>query len=141
MLGIPHGRQPLKPRYGLRWPFSAGRAERRPGEMLRDGQGHEQLGQLGVAMLFHEPRHIVGPAPAARLADDRQGGVTKVGQGDRAVSRHPLRIAENMGTAKDRQAQASSLITAKRDRWRIAIDHAADRARRPSTPGGRHGDG
>ena len=29
MLGIPHGRQPLKPRYGLRWPFSAGRAERR----------------------------------------------------------------------------------------------------------------
>ena len=29
-----------------------------------------------------------------------------------AVSRHPLRIAENMGTAKDRQAQASSLITA-----------------------------
>ena len=30
MLGIPHGRQPLRPRYGLRWPFSAGRAERRP---------------------------------------------------------------------------------------------------------------
>ena len=34
MLGIPRGRQPLKPRYGLRWPFSAGRANRRAGEMF-----------------------------------------------------------------------------------------------------------
>jgi hypothetical protein len=61
----------------------AGRARLRAvGERLK------QIGQLGVAMLFHEPRHIVGPATAARLADDRQRGVTKVGQDDRAVAGH-----------------------------------------------------
>ena len=49
------------------------------------GERLKQIGQLGVAMLFHEPRHIVDPATAARLADDRQRGVTKVGQDDRAV--------------------------------------------------------
>ena len=37
-------------------------------------------------MLFHEPRHIVGPATAARLLDDRQRGITRVGQDDRAVA-------------------------------------------------------
>jgi hypothetical protein len=51
------------------------------------GERLKQIGQLGVAMLFHEPRHIVGPMSAAR-ANDRQRRVTKVGQDDRAVARH-----------------------------------------------------
>ena len=55
------------------------------------GKRLKQIGQLGVAMLFNEPRHVVGPATAARLADDRQRGVTKVGQDDRAVARHRSR--------------------------------------------------
>jgi hypothetical protein len=52
------------------------------------GERLKQIGQLGVAMLLHERRHAVGAAPAARLADDRQRAVTKVGQDDRAVARH-----------------------------------------------------
>src|SRR5580704_138197 len=36
------------------------------------GQGHEQLGQLGVAMLLDKPRHTVAPVPIARLADNRE---------------------------------------------------------------------
>ena len=60
----------------------AERAFRAIGERLK------QISQLGVAMLFHEPRHIVSPATAARLADDRQRGVAKVGQDERAVSGH-----------------------------------------------------
>jgi hypothetical protein len=55
------------------------------------GERLKQIGQRGVAMLFHEPRHIVGPTSAARLADDRQRGVTKIGQDDRAVARHRSR--------------------------------------------------
>ena len=35
-------------------------------------QGHEQLSQLGVAVLRHQPLDIVLPAPSARLTDDRQ---------------------------------------------------------------------
>ena len=56
--------QPLVP--GLAPVVDAGRP--RPGAV---GERLEQIGQLGVAVLFHEPRHVVGPAPAARLADDR----------------------------------------------------------------------
>jgi hypothetical protein len=33
----------------------------------------------------------VGPTSTARLADDRQRGVTKIGQDDRAVARHRSR--------------------------------------------------
>jgi hypothetical protein len=36
-------------------------------------------------VLLHEFRHIAEPAPAARLADDRQHRLTKVGQDKRAV--------------------------------------------------------
>jgi hypothetical protein len=65
----------------------AGRARLRAiGERLK------QICQLGVAMLFHEPRHVVGPVTAARLANDRQRGVTKVGKDDRAVARHRSRL-------------------------------------------------
>jgi len=32
-----------------------------------------QLGELGVAVLFHEPRDVVATAPTARFALDRQG--------------------------------------------------------------------
>jgi hypothetical protein len=34
--------------------------------------GHEQLGQLGVAVLLDKPRHTVAPVPIARLADNRE---------------------------------------------------------------------
>ena len=37
------------------------------------GERLKQIGQLSVAMLFDEPRHIVGPATAARLAHDSIG--------------------------------------------------------------------
>ena len=62
--------------------MDAGRARLRAvGERLK------QIGQLGVAMLLNEPRHVIGPAPAARLAYDRQSTLSDVGQGDRAVTR------------------------------------------------------
>jgi len=32
-----------------------------------------QLGELGVAVLFHQPRDVVATAPTARFALDRQG--------------------------------------------------------------------
>ena len=35
-------------------------------------QGHEQLSQLGVAVLLDKPRHTVAPVPIARLADNRE---------------------------------------------------------------------
>jgi hypothetical protein len=45
------------------------------------GQGHEQLGQLGVAVLLEEPRHVVSTSPGARLADDRNSGLEYVREG------------------------------------------------------------
>ena len=36
------------------------------------GERLKQIGQLGVAVLLHEPRHIAGPTSAARLANYRQ---------------------------------------------------------------------
>ena len=50
------------------------------------GERLQQIGQLGVAVLFHEARHIVGPAAAAQLAEDRKRGVTKVGPDERTRS-------------------------------------------------------
>ena len=35
-------------------------------------QGHDQLGQLRVAVLLDKPRHTVAPVPIARLADNRE---------------------------------------------------------------------
>jgi hypothetical protein len=46
----------------------------------------EQIGQLRVAVLRHELRHALAPAPAARLANNRQRRLTKVGQDKRAVA-------------------------------------------------------
>jgi hypothetical protein len=37
-----------------------------------------QLGELGVAVLFHQPRDVVATAPTARFALDRQGRDAKV---------------------------------------------------------------
>jgi hypothetical protein len=53
------------------------------------GQRLKQIGQLGVAMLFHEPRHIVGPATAARLANDRRRGLSNVAEDERG-SQEPI---------------------------------------------------
>jgi hypothetical protein len=39
-----------------------------------------QLGELGVAVLFHEPRDVVATAPAAELALDRESGDAEVGE-------------------------------------------------------------
>ena len=36
------------------------------------GQGHQQVGQLGVAMLLKELCHGVAPAPGAWAAGDRE---------------------------------------------------------------------
>ena len=48
----------------------------------------QQIGQLGIPVLFHEARHLVGPAAAARLANDRQRQLSHVGQSERTVARH-----------------------------------------------------
>jgi hypothetical protein len=52
------------------------------------GQRLQQIGQLGVAMLFHEPRHVVGAVPTARLADDCELRRPEVRQCECAVSGH-----------------------------------------------------
>ena len=84
-----------------------------PGARLRAiGERLKQIGQFGVAVLRLEPLHVVAAAPIARRADDGELRRAEVRQCECAASRHPLRIAENLGTAKDQQAQASSLITA-----------------------------
>jgi hypothetical protein len=43
-------------------------------------------GQLGVAVLFHEPRDVVATAPAARLAFDREGGGAEIRERVRVIS-------------------------------------------------------
>jgi hypothetical protein len=48
-------------------------------------------------MLLNEPRHVIGPAPAARLAYDRQSTLSDVGQGDRAVTRQGHVLLTNAG--------------------------------------------
>src|SRR5271166_1055743 len=81
-------RAPARPK-GLRKTF-----EYRPAPIVDAGRAHlravgerlQQIGQLGVAVPFHEARHIIGLATAARLADDRQRRVSHVGQGERAVA-------------------------------------------------------
>jgi hypothetical protein len=45
----------------------------------------KQIGELGVAVLLHELRHAVAPAPAARLANDRERRPADVGQGRGAL--------------------------------------------------------
>ena len=40
--------------------------------LLAVGKRHDQLGQLGVAVLLDKPRHTVAPVPIARLADNRE---------------------------------------------------------------------
>jgi hypothetical protein len=47
-----------------------------------------QIGQLRVAVLHHEFRNVIAPAPAARIAHDLERGAADVGQGERAVARH-----------------------------------------------------
>jgi hypothetical protein len=46
----------------------------------------QNIGQLRVAVFGHELRHVVAPAPAARLADDRQVWLANVGKGERTVA-------------------------------------------------------
>jgi hypothetical protein len=75
---------------GLAGVMNAGRAR-----LLAVGERLKQISQFRIAMLFHEPRHIVAPAPAARLADDRQGRPTDVGQDERAVARHSVKRITN----------------------------------------------
>ena len=52
-----------------------------------------------LAERAYEPRHIVGPTTAARLANDRQRGVTKVGQDDRAVTGHGVPFSRTPGSS------------------------------------------
>jgi hypothetical protein len=65
---------------------------------------HEEVGQLRVAMLLDEPRDVVAPASAARLAHERQGRLTDVGQGDRAVPRHGFEPTRTKPEAPMKQA-------------------------------------
>ena len=53
------------------------------------GQGHQQVGQLCVAMLLKELCHGVATAPGARAADDRQRRPANIRQSKRAISGHP----------------------------------------------------
>ena len=50
------------------------------------GERDQEIGELRIAMLGHELRHVVAPAPAARLADDRQVWLANVGKGERTVA-------------------------------------------------------
>jgi hypothetical protein len=65
------------------------------------GQGHEQLGQLGVAMLLEEPRHGVAPSPGARLAYNRRRRGANVRQRERAVVGDPQPIARGWERSKN----------------------------------------
>jgi hypothetical protein len=51
----------------------AGRAR-----LLAVGQRQKQVGELGIAVLIHESGCGIAPAPAGRLADDRQRRGAKV---------------------------------------------------------------
>ena len=53
------------------------------------GECHQQVGQLGVAMLLEELCHGVATAPGARAADDRQRRPANIRQSKRAISGHP----------------------------------------------------
>ena len=46
--------------------------------LLAVGQRQKQVGELGVAVLIHEFGYGIAPAPAARLADERQRRGAKV---------------------------------------------------------------
>jgi len=57
--------------------------------LLAIGEGHEQLGQLGVgAMRGDEPLDIVAPVPTASLAPDRKRRLADVGQDEQSVVGH-----------------------------------------------------
>ena len=45
-----------------------------------------QLGELGVAVLFHEPRDVVATAPTARFALDRERRDEEIREGVRVIS-------------------------------------------------------
>ena len=45
-----------------------------------------QLGELGVAVLFHEPRDVVATAPTARFALDGEGRDEEIREGVGVVS-------------------------------------------------------
>jgi len=60
--------------------------------LLAVGQRQKQVGELGVAVLIDEPRNSVSPAPAARLADDRQRADSEeAGQAFRQEAGHRFR--------------------------------------------------
>jgi hypothetical protein len=61
---------------------------------LAIGERHQEIGELGVAVLLHEFRDIVTPAAAARLADDPERRRSNVGQGECAVAGHMWRPDE-----------------------------------------------
>jgi hypothetical protein len=52
------------------------------------GQYRQQIGELGVPMLRHEPFHLVASAPFARLADDDERRLAHIAQSHRAAARH-----------------------------------------------------
>jgi hypothetical protein len=63
----------------------------RPGELRVHSR--QPLPEYRFATIV-DAGHIVGPATAARLADDRQRRVTNVGQDEHAVARHGSRPHE-----------------------------------------------
>jgi hypothetical protein len=69
------------------------------------GEHLKQIGQLRIAVLLHELRNAVAPAPTAGLADNRERRLPNVGQGDRAVAGHyccGLRLAvEKLASSVD----------------------------------------
>jgi hypothetical protein len=50
------------------------------------GEYMPQLGELGVAVLFHQPGDVIAAAPAAGLALDREGRDAEIREGVGVVS-------------------------------------------------------
>jgi hypothetical protein len=59
-----------------------------------------QLGELGVAVLFHEPRDVVATAPTARFALDREGRDEEVRERVRVVSHGFGAITYSLGSPR-----------------------------------------
>jgi hypothetical protein len=78
------------PAYGTSWPYTALHRSWTLAEGAF-GQAAKQIRQIRIAVLSHELRRTAAPAPAARLAHERQGWVTDVGQSERAVPGQPPR--------------------------------------------------
>jgi hypothetical protein len=94
------------------------------------GERLQQIGQLGIPVLFHEARHLVGPAAAARLANDRQRRLSHVGQSERTVARHLPHLQVLAPQLPNRSAAAGGVTGDRVPRLKKDLGNAAILARR-----------